>query len=71
MSSNPSLDRIDPPNLTLIRSILRGAGLRGSTAIADPAEKRAALIFLEVEFRKGARSRGLATIAERARRTVA
>ncbi|WP_171821271.1 hypothetical protein [Rhizobium leguminosarum] len=46
----------DPTDIGLIRMVLRSAGFRGSHAVADPEEKRAALTFLKSEFRNGVSS---------------
>ncbi|MBY5581393.1 MULTISPECIES: hypothetical protein [Rhizobium] len=46
----------DPTDIGLIRTVLRSAGFRGSHAVADPEEKRAALTFLKTEFRNGVSS---------------
>lgn len=46
----------DPTDIGLIRTVLRSAGFRGSHAVADSEEKRAALTFLKSEFRSGVSS---------------
>jgi|SRR5690349_10284158 hypothetical protein len=46
----------DPTDIGLIRTVLRSAGFRGSHAVADSEEKRAALTFLKSEFRNGVSS---------------
>ncbi|WP_165411193.1 hypothetical protein [Rhizobium leguminosarum] len=53
MSSTHLSEIDDSTNIGLIRTVLRSAGFRGSHAVADPEEKRAALTFLKSEFRNG------------------
>jgi hypothetical protein len=53
MSSTHLSEIDDSTNIGPIRTALRSAGFRGSHAVADPEEKRAALTFLKSEFRNG------------------
>ncbi|MGR9554154.1 hypothetical protein ACU8MG_13440 [Rhizobium leguminosarum] len=45
MSSTHLSEIDDPTDIGLIRTVLRSAGFRGSHAVADSEEKRAALTF--------------------------
>jgi hypothetical protein len=57
MSSNPATAALSKANVTLIREVLRGAGLRGADPLASSDVESDASIFLTAEFRRGARTR--------------
>jgi hypothetical protein len=57
MSSNPSLEYIDPVDVAMIRDILRTAGFRGIEAEAGSDAKHMASVFLHSEFRNGNRTK--------------
>ncbi len=57
MSSNPATAALSKANVTLIRDVLRGAGLRGVDSLASSDVKRDASTFLAAEFRRGARTK--------------
>jgi len=71
MSSNPATAALSKANVTLIREVLRVAGLRGVGSLASSDVKRDASMFLTAEFRRGARTRSaLSEALTRRRRQV-
>jgi hypothetical protein len=57
MFSNPATAALSNANFTLIREVLRGAGLRGVHSLASSDVKRKASIFLTAEFHRGSRTK--------------
>ena len=58
MSSKSATAALSKANFTLIREVLRDAGLRGVDSLGSSDVKHGALIFLTAEFGPGVRTRG-------------
>jgi len=58
MSSNRASAALSKAHISLIREVLRSAGLRGVDSPASSDTKRDASAFLTTEFRSGVRTKG-------------
>lgn len=61
MSSNRATAVLSKADISLIRKVLRSAGLRGVDSAASSDTKRDASAFLTTEFRSGVRAKGALT----------